>query len=204
LRALEVRSDPTTPPNHSTPLRRVLDRSRLWNARFQASAYQFNLHSRVQRVFTAWQDGQPEYGSIDQMVRDLSEIPSRAEAATVPATIPTHTDHALEEMAVDFRDSDASTQPARTQPAQTLSTDNEAIAAGSAPDEQAIAAEGDLDAQTQRHLQTLLEAFTLQASDDRQTALSQLNGILADISNDASSVEPGKHSHSMHVPPVSD
>jgi hypothetical protein len=69
--------------NASLPLRRVLNRDKMWNQRHQHSAYEFNLHDRVQRVFTAWENGDPEYGSRDQMARDLSEISAMSDVQPI-------------------------------------------------------------------------------------------------------------------------
>ena len=89
--AVEDAFDPSifdrTSPNPSTPLRRVLDRRQMWNHRNQQSAYRLNLDDRVQRVLSAWQDEEPEFGAVLQMANDLAEISAMEVLGQVAADV---------------------------------------------------------------------------------------------------------------------
>ena len=111
-----------TAPNPSQPLRRVLDRSRLWNQRYQQGAYQFNLHDRVERVISAWQNNEPEYGSLHQLAKDLDEISAIHEPADIEAAMPANMEPTTANTPVDADNSlDAAAMPSPAAQTQGVS-----------------------------------------------------------------------------------
>jgi hypothetical protein len=145
----ETSQQPVIPSIHE---RRLLDRSRLWNHRDQQRAYDLNLHNRVVRVFNAWENDEHEYGSLNQMAKDLTEISTMAEPAQPLFA--------------------ADSSP-MAEVAEPVFPDN-APAAG---DPSSI-----LDAESERHLTIMLEEFTMRmGNDERQTALSQMSQVLKAI-----------------------
>jgi hypothetical protein len=185
--AVEASAIPNVPERTSTPLRRVLDRRGLWNQRDQQRAYEFNLHDRVQRVFTAWGNGEQEYGSLDQMAKDLSEISLMGERADdIQPAQPVSPDDAP---GSDLSEISTIAMPADIQPAtQPISTDSTVVDASSS-----------LDEETQRHLHSMLEEFTRNCSNERQPALSQLAHMLNDIEHASEAPDPGTLSLSLFL-----
>jgi hypothetical protein len=124
-------------------------------------------------VLTAWQNDQPDYGSLHQMASDLSEI----SAIDVPVDI--------EPASQLSNPSSATAVPSNTQPAtsglcQPVSTDNTDAAGDST-----------LDAEAQRRLDNMLRELTLGISDNRQSALSEVGRMLDVFAIDAVSTNPG-------------
>jgi hypothetical protein len=170
---------PSVPARSSTPLRRVLDRTALWNQRNQQQAYQYNVYDRVQRVFNAWDNGQPEYGTLQQMVQDLSEISSMGEPAeNIPADEFVSPDNAASSSLPDI--SMSSVPPGMQPEEEPVSIDGPVVDAGTI-----------LDAETQHQLHSMLEELTGSSSNERESNLSELAGMLNDIEHAAEVRLPG-------------
>jgi hypothetical protein len=174
-----------TSANPTTSLRPVLDRSRLWNQRNQRRSYQFNLHDRIQRVLTAWQSHEPEYGSLRQMTSDLSEISSIEVPADIEPARDLPSSSSLPSMPTNI-------QPTTIETPQPVATDNTEADA-----------DNNLNAETQLRLNIILDQLTPRAIGGRKSALTELSLLLDIVASDTEFINPGTNSYSLLLFPLS-